>query len=439
MKKSIILFLSLAFSITAFAQNPAKFQKLDSLLNYLYENDRFMGAIQIRENEKTVFEKAYGFADFDNKIKANSTTKYKVGSVTKMFTSSIIFQLIEEKKLKLNTKLSDFYPEIKNADKITIAQMLGHKSGIFNYTNAEDFKESITIHKSKEEMVKKIASFSPAFEPDAKVQYSNSNYLLLGYIIEKITDKTYVENLNDRIINKIGLKDTHYYSKINPAKNEAFSYAASETKKWEKREEWDESQVGAAGALQSTPNDLTKFIKALFDEKIISKTSLTEMTKTDQSYGKGIFTAPFGERKFFSHNGGIEGFTSTVGYHPSEKLSFSIIMNGDNFDINDVVIGALSIYYKMPYQFPNLKTVQVDASILKTYDGVYAAENFPMKIIIKTENGVLTAQATGQSSFPLNPVSATEFTFEEARVNMVFKENQFTLKQGGKTIEFKKE
>lgn len=439
MKKSIILFLSLAFSITAVAQSQAKFQKLDSLLNYLYENDRFMGSILIRENENVVFEKAYGFVDFDNKIKANTKTKYKVGSVTKMFTSSIIFQLIEEKKLKLDTKLSKYFPEVKNADKITIAQMLNHKSGIFNYTNDAEFKNTKTDAQTKEAMVKRIAAFEPAFEPDTKAQYSNSNYLLLGYIIENITKKTYVENLNERIINKIGLKDTKYYSKIDPSRNEAYSYSLNDAKKWEKREEWDASQVGAAGALQSTPEDLTKFIKALFDGKIISKTSLAEMTKIDQNYGKGIFVAPFGERKFFTHNGGIEGFTSTVGFYPAENLSFSIIMNGDNFDINDIVIGALSIYYKMPYQFPNLKTVEVDQATLKSYEGIYAAENFPMKITIKTEDGKLTAQATGQSSFPLNPVSQTEFTFEDARVNINFKENMFIFKQGGKTLEFKRE
>jgi len=439
MKKSIILFLSLAFSAAAFSQQPAKFEKIDSLLNYLYENNRFMGSIAIRENDNVVFEKAYGFADAGSKIKTDTKTKYKIGSITKMFTSSMVFQLIEEKKLRLDTKLSKFFPEVKNANKITIAQMLNHKSGIFNFTNDPTFKDTKTSAFSKEEMVKRIAGFAPAFEPDTKAEYSNSNYLLLGYIIEDITKKTYPENLNERIITKIGLQNTCYFSKIDPLKNEAHSYSIDDANKWEKREEWSESQVGAAGAIQSTPEDLTAFVKALFDLKIISKPSLDEMIKIDQNYGKGIFVFPFGERKFYGHNGGIEGFTSTLAYYPAEKLSFSIIMNGDNYDINDVVIGAMSIYYKMPYQFPNLKTVTVDQATLKSYDGVYAAANFPMKITIKAENGVLTAQATGQGAFPLKAVSQTEFIFEDARVNINFKENSFIFKQGGKVLDFKKE
>lgn len=439
MSKSIILSMSLLFTMSLLGQNQSKFRKLDSLFNYLEQNDKFMGSVAIRENDKVVFEKSYGFADLDLKRNANSNTKYKVGSITKTFTASIIFQLIDQNKLALETNLSKFYPEIKNAERITIGQMLNHKSGIFNFTNEDDFIKFASQSKTKQEMVSKIASFDAAFEPDSKADYSNSNYLLLGYIIEKITGKTYQENVKQRIIDKIGLKNTSYYDVINSAENEAFSYNYNSDKKLEKIDQWSATQVGGAGALESTPDDLTKFTNALFSGKIISKNALDEMTKIDQGFGKGIFTAPFGDRTFYTHNGGIEGFTASYGYNPEENVGFSILLNFDNYSMNDMTVGLLKIYYDKPYEFPQFKSVAVSRDLLKKYEGIYSAENFPPKIIIKVENNMLTGQVSGQSAFPLTSVSETEFNFEKAHVTINFKENGFEFKQGGKTIEFTKD
>ena len=437
MKKTIIAFFFLSFSL--FGQEEAKFRKIDSLLNYLHQNERFMGSVQIRENNTIAFDKAYGFADYDAHIKANPATKYKVGSITKTFTAAIIFQLIEEKKITLETKLSKFYPEVRNADKITIGQMLNHKSGIFNFTSEENFEKSVIQPITKEAMVAKIASFTPAFEPNTKAEYSNSNYILLGYIIEKITNKSYIENLNKRVISKMGLKNTSYYNQIDARENEAFSYEINPDKKLEKIEEWNESNVGAAGGLQSTTGDINLFTQALFDGKLISKTSLAEMTKLDAGFGKGIFSAPFGDRVFYTHNGGIEGFTSTFGYYPKDKLGFSILMNLDNYSMNELVIGLLSIYYKMPYDFPKFQSVVIDQAVLKNYEGIYGADNFPLKLTIKLQNGTLTGQATGQPSFPLVAVSETEFLFEQAKISIEFVKDGFNFVQNGRPLTFKKE
>jgi CubicO group peptidase (beta-lactamase class C family) len=438
MKKTVIALFAFMISAGSFAQGDARMRKIDSLMNYLTENNKFMGSVILRENNKTVFQKAYGYADAVNKIKADVNTKYKIGSITKMFTSAIIFQLIEEKKLTLDTKLSKYYPQIKNADKITIAQLLQHKSGIFNYTNDASFREVLTTAHGKNGMLARLAGFEPYFEPGTRAEYSNSNYLLLGYIIEDVTKKPYKDNVAERIAKKAGLKDTYYYTKIDPKRNEAISYKYNGTD-WVKEEEWDESVAAAAGALQSTPADLAKFIEALYDGKIISKKSLEEMMTFDAGYGKGILQFPFGERKFIGHNGSIEGFSSTLGYYPKEDVTFSLIQNGDNYDTNDIILGVLSIYYKMPYQFPNVKTVDVDPAILRTYTGTYSSAAIPLKVMLKEENGKLIAQASGQSPFTMNAVSNTEFSFDPAGIVLLMKKDAFTLKQGGMVMEFTRE
>ncbi|UUC46641.1 serine hydrolase domain-containing protein [Flavobacterium cerinum] len=436
MKKNILfLFLFLSFSIVA--QEKTRFNKIDSLLTYLYDNNKFMGAVSLQENGNTVFEKNYGFADVENNIPADADTKYRIGSITKTFTASIIFQLIEEKKLTLETKLSKFYSEIPNAGSITIGMMLNHKSGIANYTD-NTFQTYKTKPQTKRDMLKRIAALQPTFEPDTRAEYSNSNYLLLGYIIESITGKNYGDNVATRITNKIGLKNTYYPKKGAPGKNEAFSYSFSNNK-WNRTDSWDLSVANAAGALVSTASDLTTFINALFTGKIIKPASLAQMTTVEKGYGKGLLQFPFSDKRFLGHNGIIEDFRSMVAYHPSDKIAVSLIVNGNNYNENEILMGILSIYYKIPYRFPNLKTVAVDQKLLKSYEGVYSSKQVPLQLTIKLENGELTGQATGQGAFPLKALSPTEFTFDAAGIEITFKNNGLLLKQGDSKLNFSKE
>ncbi|WP_177731525.1 serine hydrolase domain-containing protein [Flavobacterium inviolabile] len=437
MKKAIVFFLFL-FSVTVVAQEKTRFNKIDSLLTYLNDNNRFMGALTIQESGKVVFEKNYGYADADSKTVANPDTKYKIGAITKMFTATIIFQLIDEKRLTLDTKLSKFYPEIPNADKITIGLLLNHKSGLFNYTNDPDFKTYSQTPQTKKQMLKRIASREPVFEPDTRAEYSNSNYLLLGYIIESLTGKSYGDNVAFRIANKIGLKNTYYPKKNGTAKDEAFSYTFTNNQ-WTRTAARDPSTIGASDALISTPSDLTQFINALFNGTLIKPASLAQMTEMEHGYGKGILQFPFGDKKFLGHNGSIESFKSSLGYHASEKLAFSLIINGNNYNENDITIGILSIYYKLPYRFPNLKTVAVAEKTLKSYEGIYSSKQIPLKLTIKLENGQLSGQATGQNPFPLNAISNTEFIFDPAGIEILFKEKGLLLKQGDAKYSFMKE
>lgn len=198
--KKIFLLLSITLSLNSFAQSETRFDKIDSLLNYLASNNAFMGNVAIRENENIVFEKTYGFADVKNKKIANSDTRYKIGSVTKTFTSVVILQLVEEKKLTLDTKLSRFFPTIQNSGDITIENLLNHSSGIYSFTNDADYSIYAKSPKTRSELLKKIKAGKPAFEPGEKAEYSNSNFVILGWIIEDVTKKSYAENIDSRIV-----------------------------------------------------------------------------------------------------------------------------------------------------------------------------------------------------------------------------------------------
>jgi CubicO group peptidase (beta-lactamase class C family) len=439
MKKALLILLAFVLTLPVMAQNEgAKFRKIDSLLNYYYANKKFMGAVSIREKNQVVFEKAYGFADVANKMPAANDTKYKIGSITEMFTSAIVFQLVEEKKLTLQTKLTEFFPKIKNADKITIGAMLNHKSGIYDLANDASYGQFKTKLQTRKDILDRLYNLEPTLVPDSLAQVSSSNYLLLGYIIQDITKKTFKENVTTRIIKPAGLTHTQYFNKINTKKNEALSYAFADGH-WEKETEIHETIVGASGSLQSTPGDLTKFIKALYDGKLIKPESLAEMTKIDNGIGKGVFNFMFAERKFTGRNGSIEGFRSVVGYYPKEQLGFSLMLNGENTNFNDLVLGILSCYYKLPYRFPDFTNVNVSDDILKSYEGYYTNKNLPFKIEIKVVDGRLRVHADEQGTFYLVPKSTTEFRHDASGVVMIFSPTAFTLKQNGTSTLFAKQ
>ncbi|PJE39613.1 MAG: D-alanyl-D-alanine carboxypeptidase [Flavobacterium sp.] len=436
MKKLLLLFL---FGLSSVFAQTDKFQKIDSLLNFLYTNNKFMGSLSILEKDKIVFSKAYGLAELSSGKKLNPATKLKIGSITKTFTATMIMQLVDEKKLSLDTKLSQFYPKVANADKITIAMLLHHRTGIPDFLNDDPtVAQYIYIENKKADLLKRIEGYTSAFEPDSQFKYSNSNYNLLGYIVEDITKKSYAENLNTRIVKKLGLKNTSFPVKIEPSQNEGYSFTFNGNA-WEQTPEWHNSLAFAAGAIASTPDDLNLFLSGLFNGKLVSAGSLDQMKTIKDSYGKGLIIAPFDERKFYGHTGGIENFRAAAGYNMEEKNGFAIVVNGDNFNRNEIMIGVLSFYYGKDYQFPDVKGFAVSETLRAKYVGTYSSKSIPIKITIAESNGQLTAQATGQSAFPLTATSETDFVFETAGIQMIFSNQKMILKQGGMEFEFTKE
>lgn len=438
MKKQLsILFLFL--SLATFAQETtASLARIDSLLSYLNEHDKFMGSLCIMQGDEVVFKQAYGYSEATKGIRANGGTKYKIGSITKTFTATMIMQLVDEKKLLLTTKLSKFFPKIENADKITIEQLLYQRTGIKDYANADaTLTDVLDKSNMKELILKKIENYASSFEPDTKHEYSNSNYFVLGLIIEKVTKKTYAENLKTRITDKLGLKNTYYTNeKTDVTKRESYSYTFN-GEYWDQIDEWNNDIAFSSGGIISTPEDLSLFIRSLFKGNLVSPASFELMKTLKDTYGMALIRFPFGERKFFGHNGKIEGFESTMGYYQQDDMTISFISNGVNYSQNDIMLGILSIYYKSPYRFPVFETLNPEK--IKDYVGTYASKDITLKVKIFEKNGELYAQATGQPEFPLTYASEDLFYFQAGGIEMDFKKEGFVLKQGQKKFNFTKE
>ena len=432
--------LIIALCGAAFSQTLDK-AKLDKFLDTLSEKNKAMGSLAIAKDGKILYTRAIGYSHINGAEKTASSpaTKYRIGSITKMFTAVMVMQLVEEGKLKLTDTLDKFFPQIPNASKITIEQMLSHRSGIHSFTSDADFGTWMMNPKTPTELLEIIAKGKPDFEPDARGAYSNANYILLGYIVEKADKQPYQTALKERITSKIGLKDTYLGGKTNIKNNETFSFNYSDG--WKVATETDLSIPSGAGSIVSTPTDLTKFIQAVFDLKLVSQASLDRMKTFKDRYGFGMMPFPLDGKTVIGHGGGIDGFNAMLFYLPEEKLAVAYASNGKAYSPNNVILGVMAIYWGKPFTIPTFETVNVPSEVLDKYVGVYASAEFPLKITVTREGATLTAQATGQSAFPLDATAQDKFKFDQAGIVMEFDaaKNQMTLTQGGRVTVFTKE
>lgn len=333
------------------AQMPDK-AKLDLFFDRLNDKNQAMGSLTIAKDGKILYTRAIGYSQINGSESkpATTATRYRIGSITKMFTAALVFQLVEEGKLKLSDTLDKFFPQIPNAHKITIEHILTHRSGIHDFIREPDFRSWSLSARTKDETLAFIAKGTPDFEPGEKRSYSNAGYVLLGFIVEKLDGKPYQDVLKKRITGKLGLKDTYRATgKTDMSKKESFSYVYD--KDWKQQDEIDLSIPGGAGAIVSTPSDLAKFVSALFDGKLISQKNVNQMMQNKI----GMSDLPLVGKTFYGMAGSMDGFRSLLVYLPEEKLAVAYTSNGMVYSAKDILNGVLEIYQNKPFEIPTFK------------------------------------------------------------------------------------
>lgn len=420
-----------------FAQEVNK-ASLDSLFTAMQKQNIGSGSASIFKDGQPIYTNAFGKRDLHTLN--NNQTIFRIGSITKTFTATLIMKMVEEKKLRLDDLLSAYYPQIVNADKITISHLLQHRSGIYNFTNEADYLTWNSQPMSKATLLTKIGAYPSSFEPDSQMDYSNSNYILLSFILEDVSKKSYQYLLERYITKPLKLKATRVGGPINVLNNEAVSFEWK-VDRFVPSTETDPSVPLGAGNMVSTPTELTLFITALMQGKIVNKASLAAMMTLKDGFGFGLFEWPYAAKKMIGHSGGIDAFSSMMMYDPSNSMSYSVIQNSNQISTNGILINLMNATHGLPIDFPVVsKVIAVDKNILEGYVGDFTSKDVPLGIKIFITDGYLHAQATGQPSFALSPVSVTEFEFAPAKVKIIFGADGKTLKllQGGKTFGFVK-
>ena len=431
-----LLFLSI--STVGFSQNFDKV-KLDNYFKALEKNNKFMGSVAVSKNGKLIYSKSIGYVDLENKIKATEKTKYRIGSITKSFTAILILKAIENKKLDINETIDKWFPTITNSKKITIKQLLTHRSGIHNFTNNVDYLQWNTQSKTEMEMIEIIKKGGSDFQPSTRAAYSNSNFVLLTFILERIFNTSYSELVQTYIVKPIRLTNTYVFGKINTANNESKSY--NYLGFWKEESETNFTVPLGAGAITSTPTDLIKFANALFNGQLLSPESLKIMKTIKEGYGSGLFQVPFYSSIGFGHTGGIDGFRSVYSYFEDEKISYALTSNGTNMNNNDISIAVLSAVFNKPYQIPVYTKYALTSEELDKYLGVYATKQMPLKITVTKNKNTLIIQVTGQQAFVVQATEKDKFTLDQVGAKFNFNpiKKTMVLLQGGGEIKFTKE
>jgi D-alanyl-D-alanine carboxypeptidase len=445
MKVKILLgaLLTLMLVGRGYAQTMDK-AKLDQFFDRLAEKNKAMGSLVIVKHGEIVYSRAIGFSQINGAEKKPLTaaSRFRIGSITKMYTAVMVMQLVEKGKLKFSDTLDKFFPQVPNAPKITIEQILSHRSGIPNVRRDREAQKNVhTIPMAKDEMLALIVKGTPDFEPGEKHRYSNSGYQLLGLILEQVTGKSYADALEERITSKIGLRDTYLATgNIDVSKNEALTYIHFGGD-WKQHSETHPSILFSAGAIVSTPGDLAKFIQALFELKLISQESLNAMKTIRDGDGLGMEPFTFAGKTFYGHGGGGDNYGAWLAYLPEEKLAVAYTTNAKIYPVGNIVRGVVEIYYNKPFEIPALESIALSPEILDKYVGVYSNPDAPVKLTITREGGTLFFQPPGaQSAAPLEATAEDKFQIERAVVvEFDAARNQMTVKRRGGERVFTKE
>lgn len=365
--KATVLFslVMIAFTVMASAQDKAK--QIDELTRRYVDNGQFNGTVLVADNGKLVFKKGYGMANMEYSIPNTTDTRFRLASLTKQFTAMLIMQLVEQSKLRLEGKITDYladYPKTAG-DKITLHHLLTHTSGIPNYSDLPDYRTFERNRHRPADLIKKFSDLPLKFEPGSQFAYSNSGYILLGAIIEKVTGKPYEKVLQENIFTPLQMHNSGYDVSYKVLPRRASGY-----ERWnlvyQNASYVDMSVPYAAGALYSTVEDLALWDKALYTDKLLSASSkaiLFTPYKNGYAYGWGVGKIQVGQLKdsiqVMSHEGAINGFKTSLIRIPTKKQLVVLLDNTGSSNLIAMQNDILRILYNQPFDLPKVSVAYV--------------------------------------------------------------------------------
>jgi CubicO group peptidase (beta-lactamase class C family) len=422
--KNIYAFF-LLFPIAASAQKNFT-ALLDQYMNAQVSVNSFSGTVLVAKHGKIIYEKAFGLADQELNASNNLKSMYQVGSVTKQFTACGILLLEEEGKLRLDDKLSRFFPGFPKGDSVTIHMLLTHTSGLKNTGDLDGFNERLPIE--KDSMVELIKRQAYLFSPGTRWEYSNCGYFLLGCIIEKLSGESYSDFILEHIIKKAGLKNTFVNRWDTILPNRVMGYE-KKTTGWKNAIHISMEGPFSAGAMISDVEDLYAWNKALYSGKIISASSLKKMTTPYMSgYGYGLGIDTFYKHTRIWHGGAIRGFTACLEHYPGDSVDVVVLSNNECNAIN-IANSLAATVVGTPVVAPYFhKEIKIGETVLNNYAGRYAFSEGDEFEIIKKDGKLYRKKPNSQ--IELKAESATKLFYADGSDRQI----EFKVDKTGKVI-----
>lgn len=426
----------------ALAQDTAR---MDAVIRDDADKGAFMGAVLVARDGEVLFDKGYGSANLEWNIPNDGDTKFRLGSVTKQFTGVAILLLQERGKLTLDAPVKTYLPDAPATwDKVTVRHLLTHSSGIPNFTSFPDYGASKTLPATHATLIARFRDKPLDFAPGEKFSYSNSGYVLLSALVEKLSGQSYAAFVAENLFKPLGMADTGYDSHAAILPRRASGYAPGATGPVN-ADYIDMTIPQGAGALYSTTRDLLKWQRGLYGGKLLKPASLTAFrTPYKNGYALGVGVQSGGGDTTIEHGGGIEGFNTSLAYDPDRKITVVVLGN-----LNGPTPGKLSKSLMTLARggavtlSAERKEVAVAADQLPQYEGVYElAPTFT--ITMRARDGKLMTQATGQDEFELFPEGKDRFFLKVVDAQVEFTRDAsgavtgMILHQGGRSTPAKR-
>ena len=387
------------------AQNPGDAQvgaRLEQVANSYTANNAFMGTVLVANGDQLLLDKGYGMAVLEWNIPNTPDTKFRLGSLTKQFTATLILLMQQDGKLNINDPVSKYLPDAPKAwEKITLANLLGHTSGIPNFTGFKEFGAWAASAHTWDETYAFFKDKSLDFEPGTKYEYSNSNYEVLGGILEKVSGKKYDDLLRERLFAPLGMNDSGLDNDELILPRRAQGYKPGPKGMTVARSE-SMSVPFSAGSIYSTTGDLLKWEHGLFGGKVLSPDSLKAMTTPGKGdYGLGVMVNNWDGVKVVEHGGGIEGFNTNLLYAPEQRICVVVLANVNGpapgqmgEQLLNVALGKAIVLNS------ERKPVPITQTESAKFIGVYDLTP-TLAITIAQAGDGLTAQGPGQPAIPM--------------------------------------
>ena len=415
--------------------------RMEEVVQSYVSSKTFMGSVLVARGETVLFEKGYGSANLEWDVPNSPTTKFRLGSVTKQFTAASILLLEERGKLKVDDPVKMYMPDAPPAwDKMTIYNLLTHTSGIPSFTGFPDYASTRALPTTPEKLVTRFRDKPLEFQPGEKWNYSNSGYVLLGYLIEKISGESYEKFVQENIFTPLGMRDSGYDSNSTIIPHRAAGYSPGPNGP-HNTDFIHMSVPFAAGGLYSTTEDLLRWEQGLFGGKLLSPASLQKMTTPfKDNYACGLFVNTANGRKRIDHAGGIEGFNTQLSYYPEDRLTVVVLANLNGSAPSEIAAKLAAVAHgEKVVLAAERKEIAVPERILAEYVGSYELSP-SFTLVVTLENGQLMEQATRQPKFPIFAESEVRFFLKVVDAQIEFFKNEkgevthLVLTQGGHEI-----
>lgn len=394
--------------------------KAAALIEPYVQSGLFSGSVLVARDGQVLFRKSFGLANREWDIANAPETKFRIGSVTKQITAAAILQLAERGKLKLDDPISQYDPDAPAAwRKITIKHLLTHSSGIANYTSLPDFMTKMArVDRTPGEIVQLVRNEPLEFEPGTQFAYSNTGYVLLGMIIEKVSGQGYYQYLQDNIFGPMGMTSTGYddIAAIIPRRASGYKYSG---KRWDNADYFSTTDAFGAGALLSTVDDMLVWVDALSAGKVLNGASLDAMfSDYGHQYGFGWFVRKRFDRVLRTHGGGINGFRADVESYPADKLTVIVLSNLESAPVDRIGYELAALQFGVAPE-RQAEAVSIAPALLDGYVGFYQVG--PKFVVnISREGDRLFAQATKQPKLEIFPESDKAFFYKVVSARLTF-------------------